>query len=135
MAGTPVKAGLFAAFITFALFVIVINIQARGWVYWYRLAAGGKPAPATIVSRNPVTHNTCGFEFIIDSHTYRGSEQGCGLEVGQSAQAVYLPDQPSVATLRSPTSVLLLRVGAAIVLALLAGVLSAWRTPREEPRV
>jgi hypothetical protein len=135
VSGTPTKAGLFAAFITFAFFVIVMNIQARGWAYWYRLATGGKQAPATIISHNPVTHNTCGFEFSIDSHIYRGSERGCGLMVGQSAQAVYLPSEPSSATLRSPKSVLLLRMGATVVLAVLAGLLSAWRTPREAPRL
>jgi len=135
MSGTPTKAGLLAAFITFTFFVIVMNIQARGWAYWYRLAAAGKQAPATIVSHNPVTHNTCGFEYIIDSHTYLGSERGCGLTVGQNAQAVYLPTEPSSATLRSPKSVLLLRVGATLVLAVLAGLLSAWRTPREAPRL
>ncbi len=55
--------------------------------------------------------------------------------VGQSAQAVYLPSEPSSATLRSPKSVLLLRMGATVVLAVLAGLLSAWRTPREAPRL
>lgn len=135
MVGTPARNGLFAAVITFVILAVVMNVQARGWLAWYRLAAAGEHTAATIISQNPKFHDICGFEYVIGAQRYSGSQSGCGLSVGETTEVVYLPSEPAFATLSSPTSELLFRIGAPLLLALLAGALSAWRTPREAPRL
>jgi hypothetical protein len=130
LGGTPTVAGCFAAAIAFGFFAVVMNAQHHGWLSWYQLAVSGKTATAVITGRRRETHDTCAFEYRVDSRRYSGSEAGCNLDVGQSATAVYLPARPSFASLRSPAAELFFQLGAAVIVALLAGALAAWRAPR-----
>jgi len=133
MLGTPVRTGLIASVSTFLLLALIMNVQARSWLVWYRLATSGEKTTAKITSQNPTFHDMCGFEYRIDSHRYAGSQGGCGLAVGESVEVIYLPSEPSFATMRSPVYELLFRIGASLMLALLAGFISAWRVPRGAP--
>lgn len=131
---TPTKAGIAAAVVTFFLLAVVINVQDHGWIAWYRLAAFGELIPVRITSRNPEKHDGCGYEYFIAARRYTGHQGGCQLNVGDSAQAVYLPADPAFATLRSPVGELLFRVFVPMAIACIAGLITAWRVPREAPR-
>jgi hypothetical protein len=112
---------------------VAINLQDHGWLDWYRITEKGARTPAIVTGRNRAVHDSCRFEFHVESRTYSGSQPGCGLEVGMTAEVVYLPDDPSFATLRPPGSELLVRLIGPLALAGFAGIVSAWRTPRGAP--
>ena len=123
-----------AAAATFFLLAIIVNVQEHGWVSWFELAAFGERIPARITSRNPEKHDGCSFEYSVNASLYTVHQGGCRLDVGAEAEAIYLPSEPEFATLRSPAAELLFRVGVPLVIAAIAGLVTAWRMPREAPR-
>ena len=134
MNGTSKKAGIAAAVVTFLVLAVFMNIQEHGWVAWARLAASGEMIPVRIISRNPEKHDGCSFEYSVNDHLYTAHQPGCQLNVGQTAQAVYLPAEPGFAALRPPVWELLFRILVPVVIAVIAGCVTAWRMPREAPR-
>lgn len=135
MNGASKNAGIATAAVTFLFLAVIMNVQEHGWIAWARLAASGEPTAVRITSRNPEKHDGCGFEYSVNAHTYTGHQGGCRLNVGQTAQGVYLPEEPSFATLRSPVAELLFRVLVPVIIAVIAGLITAWRMPREAPRL
>jgi hypothetical protein len=125
---TPTRTGLLVAGIAFTFFAIVINIQPHGWLAWYRLSCSGQETQATIVRRQPEIHQTCFFQYAVNSHKYEGSDQGCHSQVGETLSVTYLPANPTFATLASPREQLAFLVFAPLFLSALAGVFGAWRT-------
>jgi hypothetical protein len=132
--GTSKNAGIAAAAVTFFVLAAFMNLQEHGWLAWAKLAVSGEMIPVRITSRNPERHDGCDFEYRINDRRYTGHQPGCQLNVGETAQAVYLPSEPGFAALRPPLWELLFRIFVPIVIAVIAGLVTAWRVPREAPR-
>ncbi len=127
---TPRSAGLLVATVVFLFFSIAINIQAHGWVSWYRLAVHGQEVQGAITGRRPEIHRKCYFEYTVKSHRYQGADEGCHSEVGQLVTIRYLPAEPSFATTSSPTEQLAFLLLAPLALSVFAGAMTAWRVLR-----
>jgi len=130
MAITPSRAGLLNAAIVFAFFPVVMNIQAHGWLALYRLSVSGQKTEAIVTRRQPEIHQTCYFEYTVNSLKYEGSEGGCHSEVGQAVEVTYLPSEPSFVTLKSPKGEFTFQVFAAAFMSAFAGIVGAWRERR-----
>jgi hypothetical protein len=128
---TPLHAGLFVAFITFAFPSIVINTQQpHGWIDWYRLATLGQEAQGRITRVQPEIHNTCYFDYSVNTIQYEGTDQGCNSQIGQLVTIKYLPTEPSFATTSSPIEELTFIVIGPLALSIFGGVGTAWSFSR-----
>ncbi len=123
---TPLRAGALVAIVTFAFSAAIFNLGPHSWLSWYRLAASGERAEATITATNPPVHRTCTFEFFVDSVKYQGSDQGCEFEIGESVPITYLPTDPSFATTASPLSHLIESILGSLAASVFAGLGGAW---------
>jgi len=127
----PMWTGLLVGCGSLLFVAIVFNIQSHGWIAWYQLAAHGRLREATVSKTDPQDHNTCFFEYVVDSIKYRSSDQGCEFEVGQRVTVTYLPTEPSFATTASPAAHLASSIGLPFVLCALAGIGTAQRVRRQ----
>ena len=128
----PLRAGLFVALFAFAFSSTVINIQPHGWVDWYRLATLGQETQGKITRRQPEIHQTCYFEYIVNSIQYEGADQGCHSDVGQFVTIKYLPEDPSFSTASSPVEQLTVMVLGPFALSAFGGMGTAWSVSRRQ---
>jgi hypothetical protein len=127
----PAGVGLlvFATALTFAW--TSLNIGGPGWSAWYRLAKFGQPAVATITAIQAEIHQRCFFKFTVDGVEHHGQEDGCSpLGVGGEFPVTYLPTDPSFVRTGAPGERLLIEILGPLVMAALAGLVSAWRFGR-----
>lgn len=91
------------------------------------MSVSGQKALATVTRLEPEIHQRCYFEYSVGAHSYEGLESGCDAVAGQSVTVIYLPSEPSFASLKSPQKELGLQVFATVFLSLLAGVMGVLR--------
>jgi hypothetical protein len=128
----PLRAGLFVALSAFAFSSTIINIQPRGWASWYRLAVYGQEAQGRVMRRQSDNHQTCYFEYVVNSKPYESADQGCHSDVGQFVVIKYLPSDPSFSTASSPVEQLILMVLGPIALSAFGGAMTAWSISRRQ---
>jgi hypothetical protein len=129
----PARVGLlvFATALTF--FWTLLNATGPGWVAWYRLEKLGQTAVATITSIQPEIHQRCSFKFTVAGVEHHGEGDGCSPRgVGAALPVTYLPADPSFVSTTNPGEELLLEVLGPLGLAVLAGLMCAWRFSRQE---
>ena len=129
---SPARGGLIVGLIVFAFFAAVINSQPRGWASWLNLAMSGERAEAIITKRQPENHQTCYFEYKVESVVYEGADQGCHFEVGNRVEITYLPRDPSFSTTDSPSKNLMFLVVAPLALAMIGAFSTAFRLSRRK---
>ena len=102
----PTAVGFFYGLFIFTFVAIVMNSQRYGWAEWYQLVVSGQKAQAVITKLSPI-HDTCYFEYTVNSKQYKGADEGCNAEIGQIKTITFLPSDPTFGTSASPIEVLL----------------------------
>ena len=103
----------------------------RGWRAWFELVHNATTTSATVTHVVRQEHQRCDFEYAVQSVRYRGMDEGCSANVGDTLVVSYSPRNPSFATTRCPQWELGLQVGACCAMSLLAGLLgAAWSLRR-----
>lgn len=130
----PALYGLFVAFVTMTFVSIAFNLPEHGWLSWYHLAVSSQEVHGRITGRQPKDHQTCYFEYTVNSVKYEGADEGCHFEVGELVTLKYLPADPSLATTASPVEQFVLMAIVPIALAIFGGFGAAWQAYRRKSK-
>lgn len=114
------RVGIIVGLVAIVFVATVSNLQSCNTYCWYRLAMFGRSSAARVVAIDRRDHNTCRFEYTVNSRQYLSSEQGCHFNVGERITIHYLPDEPSIGTSADPLSELVQM----IIFPLIAGLIS-----------
>jgi hypothetical protein len=117
----PWKIGILAFTTAFLFCTVTMNTQQHGWLAWYKLSRYGEKVNAIIVDRQPELHQSCKFQYIINSKIHEMEEGGCEVAIGQILQITYLPSDPSFATNKSAEKELITQVLATLLVSIVVG--------------
>ena len=100
---TPAVVGILTTIGAFAFYSAAINSSPHGWWAWYQLFKSGQVTYANVVSLQPANHGSCSFQYPVGSRVMQASDSGCSTaKIGDSIRIMYLPSEPSFATLKAP---------------------------------
>lgn len=120
----PLHRGLIVSGVVLAFFWTVINVGPGNWLALYRLATIGTETQGKVVAIRPEHHNACEFAYTVGGRSYRHWE-GCHLAAGEMSALIYLPSDPSVATVRSAREDLNFAIFVPLGMAVAAGFAAA----------
>lgn len=120
----PLHRGLIVFSVVLAFFWTVINVSPGNWLELYRLATIGIETQGKVVAIRPEHHNACEFAYTVGVRNYSHWE-GCNLAEGEMSALIYLPSDPSVATVRSAREDLNFTIFVPLGMAVAAGLVAA----------
>lgn len=127
----PYVSGVRIFALVFIFFGLAMNIQTHGWIAWYRMIQSGRFSRAEVIKLQPENHGGCIFQYVVDTKIFKASDTQCNATVGQFIEVRYLPSDPSFATLKNPLSELMLQIGGAAFLSIVAGCQTALQKKRK----
>ena len=120
-----VAVGLICSSCAFLVVAGLMNTTMRGWRAWYGLVRDGRHTQATVTALNRSQHQQCTFEFSTGGQRLKATDDGCDAGIGEAVAVTYAPSDPTFVTLRDPRTELLTQIGAAVAMAVFAGIVGA----------
>ena len=131
---SPSRIGLIYGVGAFVFFAVVMNTAMLGWATWYQLVTHGAHADARVTRLDLPNHSTCYFEYIVNSHRYESSDQGCDARIGEIVPVTYSAARPTLVTIASPKEELAVEVLGAVALSVIVGIGAAFQATKHARR-